>query len=401
MKIATAWSTHPASENAAAEAFETLSEKLKGFPDLMILHVSCLYDVNTVLRRLGSLAPDVPIQGGTTCLGVMTEAGFHAREGRGLGILGVLDPEGSYGAGIEASGTDPEKAARAAIDQALGQAGRPGEVPAAILITIHPGHEDQVIRVLEKHVGANVPIIGGTSADNDMSGQWRQFANQTVAQESISVAALFPSAELGYAFHSGYEPTACRGRVTRSKNRILYEIDNLPAARVYNKWTGGLIRDVLPGGGSIVPAATFSPLGNQIGQIGGIPYYRLSYPVEVLEDEALLLFTDVHEGNEIVLMTGTHESLASRAGRVADASVEAASFGPEETQGALVLFCAGCMLVIQDRMDEPAAGLKTALSDAPYLCAFTLGEQGCFIGGENRHGNLMIAVLVFGPMKEE
>jgi len=27
---------------------------------------------------------------------------------------------------------------------------------------------------------------------------------------------------------------------------------------------------------------------------------------------------------------------------------------------------------------------------------FTLGEQGCFPGGENRHGNLMICATLFG-----
>jgi len=33
----------------------------------------------------------------------------------------------------------------------------------------------------------------------------------------------------------------------------------------------------------------------------------------------------------------------------------------------------------------------------PSHPTFGLGEQGCFIGGENRHGNLMVVVIVFGP----
>ncbi len=99
-------------------------------------------------------------------------------------------------------------------------------------------------------------------------------------------------------------------------------------------------------------------------------------------------------------MTGNRDSLVTRAGRVASAAVEAADFNDDEIEGALVLFCTGCMLTIQDRLPEVVADLQAGLHHAPFVSSFTLGEQGCFIGGENRHGNLMIAVLVFGPRKE-
>ena len=39
--------------------------------------------------------------------------------------------------------------------------------------------------------------------------------------------------------------------------------------------------------------------------------------------------------------------------------------------------------------------LQAALPGIPFLGSFTFGEQGCFPGGENRHGNLMISVLLF------
>jgi len=398
MKIASAWSIEPKSAVAASEVYQMLLGKLPGVPHLLLVHSSCVHDNEAVVRQLRTLAPGVLIHGGTSCLGVMTEAGFHTKDGKGIGILGIYDPDGSYGVGICDTGTDPAGAAKSALDLALDQANRPGEVPLVILIANHPGQEDLVVRAIEEHIGVNVPIIGGTSADNDMSGQWQQFGNDIVSRQAVSVAVLFPSADIGYSFHSGYEPTDCRGRVTRAEGRILKEIDYRPAAQVYNEWTDGLIADVLPRGGSLVPTATFTPVGNQVGEIGGIAYYRLSYPVEVVQDQALLLFTDVQEGTELVLMKGTQDSLATRAGRVAAAALDNAPFKLEKAQGALVLFCTGCMLAIRDRMPEVAAGLNSALPGVPFLGSFTLGEQGCFLGGENRHGNLMIVVLVFGAM---
>ena len=206
---------------------------------------------------------------------------------------------------------------------------------------------------------------------------------------------------MSYAFHSGYEPTSHKGIATGVSGRVLKDIDNRPAATVYNEWTEGLAGDVLDEGGSLVPTTTFTPLGHPVGNVGGIPYFKLSYPVAVLPGKEIELFAEIKQGEEVVLMKGTPDSLASRAGRVAKAAIDSALFGNDETEGALILFCAGCMLAVQDRMDQTVTGLDNSLKGKSFLCSFTLGEQGCFIGGENRHGNLMIATLIFGPIRKD
>jgi len=58
-------------------------------------------------------------KGATSCLGVMTESGFHSQDGLGLGILGVLDPGGSYGVGIAETKGAPGVAVTTALDNAL------------------------------------------------------------------------------------------------------------------------------------------------------------------------------------------------------------------------------------------------------------------------------------------
>ncbi|MBP6941347.1 MAG: FIST C-terminal domain-containing protein [Syntrophorhabdaceae bacterium] len=396
MKFASGWSVNPDPEKAAEEAFCMLLEKLGPSLHLIFVHSSSDYDNKALIARLSSLAPGVPLQGGTSCTGVLTEDGYHTENMLGVGMLGLFDPDGAYGVGIASEGADPAAAAASALIQALNHAGRPGEVPSAIVIASPPGGEEAVIRAIENYLGNKVPILGGTSADNDMSGQWQQFGNNTILRDGISVAALFPSGEISYSFHSGYEPTANKGTATRVSGRILHEIDGRPAAIVYNEWTDGLVGDVLPDGGSLVPTATFTPLGQPIGQVGGVPYYKLSYPVAYLADKGLQLFAEIQQGSQVVLMKGTHYSLLSRAGRVAKAALDVAPFPDNEPEGALMLFCAGCMLAVQDRMGQAASEVRDILHNKPFLCAFTLGEQGCFVGGENRHGNLMIATLLFG-----
>ena len=149
MRIAVAASTHPDPERAASESYAALLEKLEGTPQLLLVHSSCDYDNEALINRLRALAPDVPLQGGTSCFGVATQAGFHSKDELGLGILGVLDPEGAYGAGIAEVGADLEAATTAALEQALTQAGRAGEVPSVVITTVCPGDEETMIRVIE------------------------------------------------------------------------------------------------------------------------------------------------------------------------------------------------------------------------------------------------------------
>ncbi|MCD4701877.1 MAG: FIST C-terminal domain-containing protein [Candidatus Aegiribacteria sp.] len=401
MKIAAVASTHPDPKLAASESYSALLDKLGGIPHLILVHSSCDYDNMVLINCLHEMAPGVPLQGGTSCFGVATHTGFHSNDELGVGILGILDPEGAYGAGIADAGSDTAAASIDALVQALVQSGREGEVPTAVIISSYPGDEEEIISAIGQHIGRNVPIIGGTSANNAMHGQWQQFGKGNVFSRGISVAVLFPSGDIGYAFHSGFEPTVRHGLVTRATKRTLHEIDGRPAAHVYNEWTDGLITEFLPQGGNLVPTAGFSPLGTPISRLAGVPSFRLAYPVEALKEGGLQLFAEIPEGSEIVLMTGSADNLASRAGRVASMALEAAACDANSSAGAVIFYCSGCMLSILDRMPEVVSSLNDTLNQAPFLCAFTLGETGCFKEGENRHGNLMIAVLVFGPEGKE
>ena len=400
MKIATAWSTAETAGKAVDESFQSIRAHLGDEPHMLMVFASASYDNDELVSHLRPLAPQAQLIGGTSCLGVLTREGFHSVDGRGMGLLAIHDPLGSYGVGIAEINDDVAASTKSAIDGALSLADRPGELPALVLTSSSPGFEEHQINAIEELLGQGIPIFGGTSADNDMSGQWQQFGNDRVLSGGFAAATLFPTCDVGYAFHSGYEPTDKVGMATRVKGRRLYEIDGKPAAKVYDKWSGGLITSILPEGGSMVPTATFSPLGDAASRIGAVDYYRLVYPVAANADGSLELFAQIDEGRKVVLMRGTPDSLTRRASRVVEAAIDGAPFSIDECTGALVYFCTGCMLAIQGRLDETVQSLSETFSEVPFLCTFTLGEQGCFVGGENRHGNLMIAAIVFGPGEE-
>ncbi len=391
MNISTTYSMQQDSASAVKDALA----QLENSPSLLVVYASVGHNINVVYETLSAEKPGVAIHGGTSCLGAMTQAGFHAADGVGLALMSFEDEAGNYGVGTAEIGADPVAAGVAAIQNAIAASGRFGEPPTLVWITGVPGSEEAVQQGIQSVIGSQVPIAGGSSADNAVAGEWMQFTNQGVTANNLVVTAMYPSTKISFAFHSGYWPTETVGKVTKANGRTLAEIDGRPAADVYNEWTNGQIEDHVRGG-NVLADSTMFPLGRKVGEYAGFANYQLIHPAGVDEAGALNTFADVEEGTELILMNGSETSLISRAGRVAQTALNAGHLDPEDISGALVIYCAGCMLAVQDKMDAVASEIKTALGAKPFLGTFTFGEQGCFIGGDNYHGNLMISVVIFG-----
>lgn len=106
------------------------------------------------------------------------------------------------------------------------------------------------------------------------------------------------------------------------------------------------------------------------------------------------MFTTVNQGDTLYQMHGTEEQLVARAGRVVLTARDYESTDPNIV-GGLAIYCAGCMLQVRNSLHDVAFNMKGAMQGAPFVCAFTFGEQGQFAGGETGHGNLMISAVLF------
>lgn len=399
MRISTAALQGDHSREAIANACRKLADELGGPADLVVAFHTSSESNAEVEKALSANLANSALIGCTSCRGAMTDLGLFGFGDFGLGLWGVRDPEGAYGVGFAELGNNPKQAACDALEAALTNAGRPGETPELVWVHATPGDEEAVLAGLDSILGGHVPIAGGSSADEAIEGKWSCFINGRQNGKAVSVAVIFPSTSVTYAFQSGYSPTETSGVVTRSEGRTIIEIDGEPAAEVYNRWTGGQINDALAAGGSILALTTLHPLGLEVGRIGKgsneIPYYKLLHPERVTDDHGMTLFAHVSEGDRLHFMSGSTDSLVARGGRVVDDALRTGSLENSGIAGGLVIFCAGCMLTLGERMPQVVDVFGHAFAGRPFLGGFTFGEQGCFVGGENRHGNLMISVALF------
>ena len=400
MKTASAFNTSTNTVEALKNAYADLEQKLGGTPSWMTVHCTCQHSGDVITATLEEVAPGVPFQGGTSCLGIMTEEGFHSDQGISLGLFGILDPDGIYSIGhAESKGKAySRQAGNTAITNALTKADRK-KAPTIVWITCAPGDEEAILAGVEDGLGkANIPIIGGSSADNSVEGKWYQITNNQTLYNGVVVTVMYPSRPIRYAFDNSYIPTMHKGTITKASGRTVFEINHRPAADVYNEWTMGRIDEHLDGGNILSPS-TLYPLGRTTVRAQGATFYQLSHPEAVLKDRALSLFTKAESGEEIVLMESSTQDLIYRVNKVTSKALGGKTLpiaAPKsQIAGALIIYCAGCMLAVQNEMQEVANQFSKALGGQPFLGVHTFGEQGCAFLGENTHANLMMSMIIF------
>jgi len=394
MRFASAFSLLGDTASAASASVATLIENLGAAPSLLLIYATENHATDALISSIRELVPGTPILGSTSCGGVMTEAGFHSGPDGAMGMLGILDPGGAYGVGFAALAGDPFASGADAIQKALAASGRDFESPVIVWCCQPPGREEAVLAGIQSVIGPHTPIIGGSSADEKIAGKWREFSTDGVLTDHVVVAVWFPTILHGAAFQSGYAPTKRTGTVTRAEGRQVLEIDGRLASEVYSDWTNGDVPSSPTG--MILAKSTPTPLGRLAGVVDDVPMFVLSHPAMIGLAGDLSLFTDIAEGDQIVLMRGSPESLVKRAAAVVNDACAAGGWAREETRGGLVIYCGGCMLHVRDRMNEVAAQVNLAMDGAPFLGAFTFGEQGAIVDSSNRHGNLMVSGLMFG-----
>ncbi len=354
------------------------------------VHMNCALDA-APLRDLSHIPA---LHGATSCLGAMTNVGTN----NGVVAFAIDDAEGAYGTAMVPYENDPQEAARQATLKALSRADRMGERPEIIWVSGTPGVEEAVLAGIESVTGTDVPIIGGSAADNSVAGDWFVFDDTLHSQAGVVVSVLFPSAPVSFAYQNGYSPTAHSGVVTQVEGRRIKQIDGRPALDVYSGWTGGqVVADpAMTEPQTILSASTLWPLGREIAQVGDVPFYLLAHPAMAQMGGEMDLFATVDQGETLTLMSGTIEGLVDRAGRVATLARASGRAADRPIAGALMIYCGGCMLTVRDELPKVVKGVDAALDGAPFAGAFTFGEQGALVGAGNRHGNLMISCIVFG-----
>jgi hypothetical protein len=352
---------------------------------------SVAHDLPAVARALQAALPGVPFIGLTSCQGLGTDRGL-APAGPGLSALWLIGEDVHFQ--VVATRQPALAGAGTALVAALGPRG-PGTQFALFHST--PGHEERLLSELLPALGST-PLVGGTAADDDLSGKWAVIASDGFCTGTGAVLAVvgWPG-RVAASMQSTAMVTPQRGLVTRASGRTLFEIDGKPAAQVYNQWIGGGLASQLREGGNILNDSSLQPLGVH-RQERGIGSYVLIHPETILAGSgALTTFKEVAVGEELWLMKASRAGFIGRPASVVERLMIDTRLPASQVLGAFLVYCAGCRLTVKDGTSLMLAGFRGAVGHVPFTTAYCFGEQGCSVpNGPAEHGNLMTGALLLG-----
>ena len=352
---------------------------------LAFLYSSVNYDQAELINCLKSELPGAAIVGNTSFTGVITPQGYIA----GDYFAGVMSFEGD-GLTVGVAGADRgdcpvdtgEKVAREAMQKA-GMA----TAPSYFYMVASPGEEEFFLKGITNVIG-RVPFFGGSAADNAIAGEWKLFTDSLVTANGVAVAFFYTDKAFANEYTGAYAETDKVGIVTKVRdNRVLEEIDGVPALEKYSQWSGKGV-DKLKGMDLLV-ASICNPLGVK-DRLGDLVAIR--HPMNGNDDLSMNIGSNLAKNTAVIYMDGSVDQLVASAG----ATLDALKGKLGDAAGYHLVHCGGRRAGFGDRIGEAAAVIKQAAGDTPFIVEFTFGEYGFEADGNNTCGGLMLSYSAFG-----
>ena len=223
-----------------------------------------------------------------------------------------------------------------------------------------------LIAGVQSRLGAGVPLFGGLAGDGSRFGRTWVLDGETAQPAEGQVRAIGfygDRLRVGVGCNAGWTDFGPQRCITRSKGKVLHELDHRPALDLYKEYLGELAQGL--------PASALSfPLS-----VRGAGERRTVVRTVLSVDEAersLTFAGDMPQGAAAGLMRANNEALIQSA---ADAGAQAtAALGGAAPSLVLSISCIGRRLVLGERTDEEIEAVVEAHPGAAHVGFYAYGE---------------------------
>ena len=348
---------------------------------LAFAYASVAYDLEKMLAGISAELPGVPVIGNTSYTGVVTPDGFIGGEDGFVGVMAISGDSLTVGVAGSARRDDARTTGRAVALEVMQKVCK-NSPPDFFYMAASPGEEEFYIKGITDVIG-RVPFFGGSAADNSIAGEWSLYTGDGVFPDGVAVA-FFYGASMANLFTGAYRQTDNVGIITKVRdNRVLEEIDGVPAVKKYAQWAGVDAESLL--GNKLLVYTINSPLGvkDRLGDL-----IAIRHPMNGNDDYSMNVGANLAEKTAVIRMEATMDELIETASSTLEALK--AKMGGKAVAYHLV-HCGGRRAVFGDRIDEMAEAVKKAAGGVPFIMEFTFGEYGFEDDGNNTTGGLMLS----------
>ncbi len=365
--------------NSFEAGVETAKNAMKGIrkPKLGLLFTSIKYDQGEVIKGIKTVNNEVKIIGCTSSGAIMTPEGIISSDNGFAGVMFLEDNEFEVGVAGSPRGENPRETGQKIAKEAMKNAGKK-HAPVAFAMFASPAEEEYYLKGIQDVIG-EVPMFGGSAADDAVAGDWKVFVEDKVFGDGCAVAFIYSTKDVKNVFTGAFEETDTVGIITKVENdRKIVEIDHEPALKKYASWIGMNADDLM--GQNLLVASIPHAIGVKTIQ-GDLTAVR--HPMIGNEDYSFNVGAKMAEKSAVILLKNDVDGLINGASKTIKEVKK--DFDPAAL---FLVHCGGRKLHIGDRVDEDFVAIKSACGDVPFIVAFTFGEYG-----QNNHSGATICGL--------
>lgn len=224
----------------------------------------------------------------------------------------------------------------------------------------------KLVEGIKSTIGSDIPITGGLAGDGLDFAKTAVIANDYAQDKIIVFAAFYGKIKSGCASFGGWDTFGIERVVTKSKDNILYEIDNKPALDIYREYLGEKAKG-LPASGLRFPMS-FRYKNSQDS------FVRTMLDIDE-KSNSMIFRADIPEGALCKLMKSNTYNLIDAAKTVTERSLKMLSC--KKTELAVVVSCVGRKALLKQRTDEEIENVREILGkDTVITGYYSYGEIG-------------------------
>ena len=359
-------------------------------PSVGLFFTSCNQDQNKLMEGAKSVLGNVPIIGCTSSAAICTQDGYLNKETGYSGMMLFGGDVEVVTAGSKQTDETPREVGRRVAKEAISKRKGADKEPDFFFMTASPANEEEYLEGSQDVIG-NIPVFGGSAADNTVEGKWSILNDGEAYSDGLSLAVFYTDGEMKNLYTGAYHETNNVGVITKVRDeRTLVEIDHKPALKVYAEWTGKDVESLK--GNNLLTETICAPLGvkDPIGKVTAV-----RHPMFGNDDYSMNIGANLAENTAVIQLSNSPEGIL----KANEETIKSLNNLMTTTPNSYFLVhCGGRRLglALSKIEDQIYPEVKKVIPDKEFLMVFTFGEYGTGDHSSNTVGGLSLSYTGFG-----
>ena len=359
-------------------------------PQVGLLFTSCVQDQNKIMEGAKSVLGDVPVIGCTSSAALCTQDGYLNKETGYSGMMLFGGDLEVVTAGSAQTSETPREVGRRVAKEAISKVKGADVEPDFFFMSASPANEEEYLEGIQDVIG-NVPVFGGSAADNTVEGKWSILNDGEAFADGVTIAIFYTKGEMKNLYTGAYHETNNVGVITKVRDeRTLVEIDHEPALKKYAEWTGKSVESLM--GNNLLTETICAPLGvkDPIGKVTAV-----RHPMFGNDDLSMNIGANLAENTAVIQLSNTPEGILKANEETIN---NLNKLMVSEANSYFLVHCGGRRLglALSQIEDKIYPEVKKVIPNKEFLMVFTFGEYGMGDHSSNTVGGLSLSYTAFG-----